>query len=69
MQIVLATVDKEAIPFYYVNAMHHGKMLFTVLNPGFPRIFKIYFPYFLNTFSILNLKSSKPCLLFIFRNS
>ena len=35
---------------------------------GFPHIFKIHFPYFFNTFSILNFKSSIPPLLFIFRN-
>jgi len=35
----------------------------------FPRIFKNHFPYLFNTFSILNLRSSTPLLLFIFRNS
>jgi len=33
-----------------------------VYTTGFPRIFKNYFPYFFNTFSILNLKSSIPSI-------
>jgi len=39
------------------------------LLAGFPRIFNIHFPYFFNTFLILNLRSSIPSLLLIFRNS
>jgi len=36
------------------------------LITGFPRISKNHLPYFVNTFLILNLRSSMPLLLFIF---
>jgi len=42
---------------------------FEVNSTGIPRIFKYHFPYFFNTFSTLNLRSSIPVLVFIFRNS
>jgi len=38
-------------------------------QPGFPHKFVNHFPYFFNTFSILNWKSSILLLLFIFQNS